>query len=288
LPKGILELGKYCYLGFNEPSQEAVRKIFRERFYPSCEEIDKLKGGHLTQFVLLYGRSDVDVRQLVNRLGNLLCCAKEQYHYYSGIWLTEQWEIGTQRNIDDILGPLIDVFQQASSSQELHLVVIDKIHEIFTSKSLSRLFWIRLKEFEKPSNVMLIATTTSYSELPGSIKVTYFDAEIKLDLPNTERRNALLQRWFQPLRLKNLLAEDVVLEHVIKETRGFDPCELEKCVEKAHSNAIARKFAPDQMTASLPEQTFLITGFDFSKAIKEIIEGRPLPQHHQPQFSYYL
>lgn len=282
----ILELEKYCYLGFDEQSQDAVRKIFRERFSLSCEEIDKLTGGSLSQFVLLHGHSDVDIRQLASRLGNLLCCSKEQYHHFSDVWLTEALELGTKR-IDDVFGPLQDVFQKASSSQELHLVVIDKIHEMFTSKSLSRQFWSRLRESEKPANVLVFATTTSYSALSGS-KGNFFDAEIKLELPNSERRKALLKQRLRLMSLKNSLADDVDLNHLVKESRGFSPCELEKCVDRAQDNAIARRFASQQTSKPLPEQSLLISANDFSKALKEIIEAKPLSRHYQPQFSYYL
>lgn len=264
--------------GLNQELRQIFRRAFVSRMF-SSGTLKKLNCSHV-KGILLYGPPGTGKTLIARKIGNLLKSSEPKI--VNGPEIFNKW-VGESERI------LRELFKDAYADVEgkkLHIVIFDEIDSICKKRVdsesgasdvrnnvINQLLAI-MDGVNSPKNLLIIGMTNRLDILdPAILRPGRFEVQLEISLPNEKGRHDIFIVHTGDMRKNKLLASDVNLEQLAKDTPNYTGAEIAGIVRSAISFAMmehTNKAEAQGVAIEIKENDLMIHSKHFEAALNEV------------------
>ena len=264
--------------GLNQELRQIFRRAFVSRMF-SSGTLKKLNCSHV-KGILLYGPPGTGKTLIARKIGNLLKSSEPKI--VNGPEIFNKW-VGESERI------LRELFKDAYADVEgkkLHIVIFDEIDSICKKRVdsesgasdvrnnvINQLLAI-MDGVNSPKNLLIIGMTNRLDILdPAILRPGRFEVQLEISLPNEKGRHDIFIVHTGDMRKNKLLAPDVDLEQLAKDTPNYTGAEIAGIVRSAISFAMmehTNKAEAQGVAIEIKENDLMIHSKHFEAALNEV------------------
>lgn len=264
--------------GLNRELRQIFRRAFVSRMF-SSSTLKKLNCSHV-KGILLYGPPGTGKTLIARKIGNLLKSSEPKI--VNGPEIFNKW-VGESERI------LRELFKDAYADVEgkkLHIVIFDEIDSICKKRVdsesgasdvrnnvINQLLAI-MDGVNSPKNLLIIGMTNRLDILdPAILRPGRFEVQLEISLPNEKGRHDIFIVHTGDMRKNKILAADVNLEQLAKDTPNYTGAEIAGIVRSAISFAMmehTNKAEAQGVAIEIKENDLMIHSKHFEAALNEV------------------
>eukprot|EP01059_Diplonema_ambulator_P035089 TRINITY_DN8153_c0_g5_i1.p1 TRINITY_DN8153_c0_g5~~TRINITY_DN8153_c0_g5_i1.p1 ORF type:complete len:594 (+),score=219.30 TRINITY_DN8153_c0_g5_i1:1594-3375(+) len=255
--------------GLGPEFEEMFRRAFASRL--QNDEVIRRLGIRHVRGVVLYGPPGTGKTLLARRIGEMLGASK--VHTVSGPEVMSKYVGQSESNLRKL-------FEQARADAEnddgLHLIIFDEMDAIMLPRGqgddsgaravydgVTTQLLTLMDGIDDRGNLLVLGLTNRLEAVDKALlRPGRFEVKIKMPLPDEKGRHEIFTILTKSSRESGMVADDVDLKQLAKDTPSFTGADIEGVIKSATSYAL--------MGASENQDKILVTMDHFKKALKEV------------------
>lgn len=257
-------------------------KVFERAFASRALPLSVLKklGIKHVKGVLLYGPPGTGKTLIARKIGEILNC--RQPKIINGPELFNKYVGQSEENVRKLFAEAIEEHNAKGEQSQLHLLIFDEFDSLCKTRGGQRSdqgvgdnvvnqLLSMIDGVNALPNVLLIGMTNRLDLIDEAIKRPgRFEVLVEIGLPNEEGRQEIFRIHTATMRASHLMASDVDLAKLARDTKNYSGAEIEGVVRAATSSALRRHMDLDTAGAITDTEHLMITKADFEHGLQAV------------------
>jgi len=270
--------------GMHKQMDQIMRSILTSR--GPAKKLRGALGLKPSKGILLHGLPGNGKTTFARQIGELLGCENDRLKMVGGSELLNMYVGETEKALRELVEPAERAFAEYGDDSDLYVIVIDEVDTLVPSrdnserhhtKTMVNQFLSILDGLKGLTNVLFVGTTNRRDLMdPAALRPGRFDTQVEIVSPDKEGRKEIFEIHLQSILENNLLAENIDLSQLAKETAEFTGADIEGLVRLAASyflERVLKKREDDDnldLEAIKADPSERIQVADFDKAFSEL------------------
>lgn len=279
-PEKLIETLKELGLGGLEKQlKELIRRVVNFHNEKS-KKIAESYGLKPAKGLIFYGPPGTGKTTLARNFSKFLGCAPERINLVSSPDLFKSLSGQSEEKIADLFEGARIAQEKWGSKSPLYVIVLDEFDAVASKRIDSANSWTnsivnqllaKMDGLTVLNNILVIAITNRIDSLDEAIlRPGRFEVQLEIGLPDEPGRLEIFEIYTKDIIKNNLLAKDVNLKLLAKNTKGFSGADIEGLVRAAISYPIDRLLLADNLGSDAKEALLKVAQSDFNNALEEV------------------
>jgi vesicle-fusing ATPase len=234
--------------GLDKEISDIFRRAFASRRFPPS--VLKKYGISHVKGVLLYGPPGTGKTLMARQLAKAL--RSKEPKIVNGPELFDKYVGETEKKIRDLFAPAQADSKQFGEESPLHIIIFDEFDSVCRQRgsvtsgtgvhdSAVNQLLAMMDGVDALNNILLIGMTNRKDMLDEAVlRPGRFEVHVEVSLPNEDGRLQILKIHTKTMEANKLMASDVDLDKLAKQTKNFTGADIEALVKSASSYAFNR------------------------------------------------
>lgn len=263
--------------GLDEEFSVIFRRAFASRIFPPGL-VEKLGLPHV-KGMLLFGPPGTGKTLIARQIGKMLNAREPKV--INGPEVLNKYVGQSEENIRKMFGDAEKEYKEKGEESGLHIIIFDELDAVCKQRgstsggtgvgdSVVNQLLSKLDGVNQLNNILLIGMTNRKDMIDDALlRPGRLEVQIEIGLPDEHGRNQILNIHTSKLKGNDVLADDVDIPRIAKETKNFSGAEIAGLVRSATSFAMNRHVTAN---AQLKDDVdnLIVNMADFEHALSEV------------------